>query len=460
LTVDEQQLFFTKRSGQSVSYDEDIYRSVRNADGYWTIPESISPNINTPHNEGTCSISADGRVLIFTSCDNRRGYGSCDLFISEKTGMEWSTPKNLGHIVNSPSWDSQPALSADGNTLYFISDRPGGVGRRDIWVSRKSPDGEWGQPVNLGPAINTREDEVSPFIHSNGQTLYFSSVGYPGFGGYDLYKSEKFHGEWSKPENLGYPVNTHEDQVSLFVTASGKKAYYSLDQYTEGGYPISRIYSFDIPEEISVTNKSYYVKGRVTDKENGNPLMSRLELWDIEKDEWMSYTFSDSLTGDYYMVLTEGSEYAFYINKKGYMLETRNFTIEKGHEIDPLVIDFQLARLVEGEHSVLNNIFFDLDSYDLKEKSYTELNRISEFLKSNPDVRIEISGHTDNTGSEEYNLDLSNKRAETVFNYLIEKGFTLERITFKGYGQSKPAFPNDTEENRSKNRRIEFLVIE
>ncbi|MFC2125979.1 hypothetical protein ACFLU5_14340, partial [Bacteroidota bacterium] len=197
LTVDEQQLFFTRRSGQSISYDEDIYRSVKNEEGYWTIPESISPNINTPHNEGTCSISADGRVLIFTSCDNRRGFGSCDLFISEKTGKEWSIPKNLGPVINSPNWDSQPALSADGNTLYFVSDRPGGVGMRDIWISHKSPEGAWEKPVNLGNMINTMQDEVSPFIHSNGQTLYFSSVGYPGFGGYDLFKVEKLHGEWS-----------------------------------------------------------------------------------------------------------------------------------------------------------------------------------------------------------------------------------------------------------------------
>ena len=460
LTVDEQQLFFTKRTGQSISYDEDIYRSVKNEEGLWSIPESISPNINTPHNEGTCSISADGRVLIFTSCDNRRGYGSCDLFISEKTGNEWSIPRNLGPVINSPNWDSQPALSADGNTLYFISDRPGGIGNRDIWMSYKSPDGEWGKPVNLGNKINTGADEVSPFIHSNGQTLYFSSVGYPGFGGYDLFKSEKLHGEWTTPENLGYPVNTNEDQVSLFVTASGKKAYYSLDQYTEDGYPISRIYTFDIPVEISVTNKSYYVKGRVTDKQSGDPLRSRLELWDIARDEWISYTFSDSITGEYYMVLTEGSEYAFYINKKGYMLETRNFTVEKGLEIESLVIDFELARIIEGEHSVLNNIFFDLDSYALKEKSYTELNRVSDFLESNPGIRVEISGHTDDTGSQDYNLNLSNKRAETVYNYLIEKGLSTEKLTYKGYGQTQPAYPNDSEENRSKNRRIEFSIIE
>jgi len=236
LTGDEAQIYFTKRQGAHPRFDENIYMSKKDDQGNWIPPYSLSANINTANNEGTCTISADGKILILTSCQGRGSLGSCDLYISFREGNDWSRPVNLGPNVNSQYWDSQPSLSADGRKLYFVSERTGGIGGRDIWLSQRNENNEWLAAVNLGTSINTERDEVSPFIHVNGQTLFFASKGYPGFGGYDLYSTEYENEAWSEPKNLGYPVNTPEDQISLFVTTSGEGAYYSLDSYDRSGF--------------------------------------------------------------------------------------------------------------------------------------------------------------------------------------------------------------------------------
>lgn len=460
LTANESEIFYTHRIGAHPGHDENIFVSEKDEQGNWKTPRSISSNINTRNNEGTCSISADGKVLILTSCSGRGGFGSCDLYISYKEGNDWSVPVNMGPEINSPSWDSQPSLSADGRKLYFISERPDGYGGRDIWLSQMDDHDEWLSSVNLGTDINTSKDEVSPFIHVNGQTLYFASKGYLGFGGYDLYASEYYDSAWTEPKNLGYPVNTPQDQISLFVTARGDKAYYSLDSYNTDGTPLSMIYSFDIPAEISVSNKSYYVKGRILDANTRLPLKATVELRDVNKNELISRVSSDSLIGEYMMVLTEGSEYALYVERQGYLFESRNFDLPKGSVVDPLIMDFLLKKVEKGTVTILNNIFFNVDEYTLREKSITELEKVVKYLKDNPALKIEISGHTDNSGSKDYNQQLSVKRSESVYNYMIEHSISEARIAFKGYGQTQPAYPNDTEENRSKNRRIEFKIID
>ncbi len=458
LTADEEKIFYTRREGHHPQFDEDIYVSEKNGEGKWGFPYPISRTINTQYNEGTCSISADGKVLIFTSCMGRRSYGSCDLFISYREGIDWSRPVNMGENINSKYWDSQPALSADGRRLYFVSERPGGEGLRDIWMSEMDEIGNWQPAVNLGPSINTQEDDVSPFIHVNGETMYFASKGYLSFGGYDLYSTEYINGEWTEPKNLGYPVNTPEDQVSLFVTADGKTAYYSLDSWTSKGTPTSTIYYFEIPEAISVTNKSYYVKGKILDAETKIPLKASIELMDVYENQLLSKIYSDSIDGIYTMVLTEGSEYALYVNKPGYIFESRHFSLPKGNNYQPVQMDFYLTRVRTGAVTVLNNVFFDTDKYDLKEKSITELQKVINYMKTNPDLKIGIRGHTDNTGMADYNMNLSIKRAEAVYNYLVDHGINALRLSHQGLGQTEPALPNDSEENRSKNRRIEFMI--
>jgi OmpA-OmpF porin, OOP family len=460
LTADQQELIFTRRLGPGGSDDEDLVVSKRMENGSWTSPASISPNINSELNEGTCAISADGRKLIFTSCVGREGFGSCDLFESNKVGEVWSQPKNLGINVNSAEWESQPSLSADGRTLYFVSDRRGGLGRRDIWTSTLNEKGQWTKAKNVGKPINTVYDEISPFIHVNNRALYFASNGLTGFGGYDIFFCERDTSlTWSNPVNLGSPINTHEDQFSLFITADGKKGYYSHEEARPAGYSVSFLYEIEIPEDQQVKFKSNYVKGVVRDKKTKKPLLAKIELINLKENEVESLVESDSLSGKYLMILTQGSEYALYVNKKGYLFRSLNFNYSAITDFQPITLDIELEQATEGTIAILQNIFFDVDKYELKEKSKTELARIIDFLERNEKIKIEISGHTDNVGSDLYNKQLSKLRAEAVFKYLISHGIKSERLTYKGYGSDHPVASNDSEQGRQQNRRIEFRIL-
>lgn len=458
LTIDGQGIIYTRRLGVSMDYDEDLVISRKDANGQWMTPASLSENINSAGNEGTCTMSADGRSLIFTSCYGREVYGSCDLFISYRSGDTWSAPENLGEVVNSTSWESQPSLSADGRTLYFVSNRQGGVGNRDIWMTRLDEDGNWTPPVNLGPEINTPDEDVSPFIHPNNTTLYYASNGRAGFGGYDIYYTQRTPDGWEDVKNFGAPVNTGEDQVSLFISADGKQGYYSLEDQSEPRIK-SRIYTFNVPEDMQVAARTSYISGMVTDAETGEYLEAEIELFDILEDRREALVTSDPADGSYLIVLTEGSEYALYVNREGYLFNSASFAFEEGQDIQALSRDIELEPIREGSVSVLNNIFFDTDKYELKEKSATELDKVVRFLERNPDVRIEISGHTDDVGQADYNLELSGKRAQAVYNYLTGRGIASSRLEAKGYGQTVPAVPNTSDENRSENRRIEFKIL-
>ncbi len=455
LTADEQQLIFTRRLGVTDEFDEDMVISTKDKDGHWTTPQSISTSINTRYNEGTCTISADGRQLIFTSCVGMNG--RCDLFESKKTGDTWSTPRNLGQQVNSPAWESQPSLSADGRVLYFVSDRRGGLGKADIYVSVQHSPGVWTRAQNLGPAINTPYDERSPFIHANGRTLFFASDGRPGFGGFDIFWSDFADSTWSKPSNFGYPINNHEEQYSLVITADGDKGYYSHEEVGSEGH--SKIYEFDVPEQYRVKYRSNAVKGIVRDRATKQPLKAQIELYELAKNELRSVVSSDSLTGNYLIVLTQGADYGLYVNSTGYLFKSLNFNYEAS-AVEPLVIDVDLDKASTGATVILNNIFFDTDKFDLREKSITELDKISRFLNENPAIRVEISGHTDDQGAVAYNQQLSQKRAKAVGDYLVTRGVQPSRLKEIGYGSKKPLKPNDSEANRQANRRIEFQIIQ
>ena len=460
LTADKQKIIYTRRTGTELTHDEDLVISIRDDKGEWQSPESLSENINSQLNEGTSTISADGRTLIFTSCDRRNTEGTCDLYISYKNGTVWSEPVNIGKNINSPHWDSQPSLSADGRILFFVSNRPGGKGEVDIWYSKLGLDQKWSKPVNAGETINTEGNEVSPFIHANNQTLFFSSDYHQGFGGYDIFKSEWKGGtEFSQPENIGSPINTSEDQISIFITADGVDGYYSHESFT-GNDRKSLIYTFKVPDTFKPQVVTNYVTGTVKNANTDAPLEASIELYDINKNELVNLVYSDSLSGEYLMVLPEGSKYALYVNKPGFLFESKAFNYKEKHEFDPVMVDFKLKPIGTGASTVLNNIFFDFDSYEIREESLTELRKVEKFLKINPRVRIEISGHTDAKGADEYNLELSKQRAKAVYEYLIRRGISDQQITYKGYGSQKPLVPNDTEEHRQMNRRIEFEIVE
>ena len=457
LTADEQELIFTRRVGGGHEDDEDLVVSKKDPSGRWTRPVSISPNINTRLNEGTSTISADGRQLIFTSCIGRRGYGSCDLFESRKNGGEWSVPLNLGPEVNSSAWESQPSLSADGGMLFFVSDRRGGIGNKDIYVSYKLGNGRWTKAENLGDKINTPYDEISPFIHVNGRTLFIASNGKPGFGGYDIYRSERENGQWTATENFGSPVNNHQDQFSLFITADGQRGFYSHEENQRAAS--SKIIEITVPKELQFQYKSNYVKGFVRDQQTKRPLGAVVELFNINKNELMSSVQSDSITGEYLMVLTQGAEYALYVNHQGYLFQSLNFNYEIQENLAPVSLDIFLDPIKAGASAVLKNIFFELNKYEIKEKSRTELDKVIRFMNENPSTLVEIGGHTDNIGTAAYNLQLSQLRAQSVADYIAGHGIQISRLKQKGYGAEKPIKPNDTDENRQINRRIEFRLL-
>ena len=459
LTADQKQLIFTKRDGTSPDHDEDLVISTRSEGGKWKTPVSISDSINTRFNEGTCTVSADGRKLIFTSCFGRKGYGSCDLFVSYKVGDHWSIPTNLGRGVNSGSWESQPTLSADGRTLYFVSNRRGGVGRRDIWMSKLNDKGQWSEAQNLGATVNTPHDDISPFIHANGRTLYFSSNGLSGFGGFDIFYAEKTAGGWQKPANLGFPVNTGEDQMALFISADGKKGYYSNENLLEGNSIKGKIFEFDVPEELQIAYKTSYVYGRVFDNNDQTALRARIELIDLSTNEQKAVVYSDSVSGEYLMILTQGAEYALYVNKRGYLFKSLTFNYTREEELKPILIDLGLDPLQSGATTTLKNIFFEFNQFTLSDKSKTELEKIATFLRENLDLKVLIAGHTDNVGDDSYNRGLSLKRARSVYDYLLSVGLDAAKLSYKGYGSTKPLVPNDTPENRQKNRRIDFIIL-
>lgn len=459
LTADGKNLIYTGRRGSNWTDDENIYISSLTNDSTWSDPASISPFINSDENEGTCTISANGRMLIFTACKGRKTLGSCDLFVSYKTGDNWSQPENMGSAINSGAWESQPTLSADGRTLYFVSNRYGGRGGYDIWVSYLNQEDEWTKAVNLGSGINTADDEVSPFIHVNGRTLFFSSKGYKGFGGFDIYYSERAPDGWTTPENLGYPINTHDDQVSMFVTTDGKKAFYSLDEKRTGRIVGSKIFTFDVPDEITLITESNLVVGKVFDAKTKQYLEANVELIDLTIDSLVAKVKSDPVSGEYMMVVNQGRKYALYVDKQGYLFKSLSFDYAQEAENNTATIDIPLSPIESGYITQLNNIFFAYDKYALEEESKTELNKVVKFLNTNPEIQVEISGHTDDRGTATYNQELSLKRAESVYKYLVQNGISEKRISYKGYGQSNPIASNETEEGQAQNRRIEFKIL-
>ncbi len=467
ITVDGQTLLYTRRLKSEMTYsgfNEDFY--VSRFDGKtWGLGVNVAP-INSMTNEGAPSLSANGKFLIFTSCDNpvegygrdRQGYGSCDLFYTYSVGDNWAKPKNLGNTINTRNWETQPSFSSDGKTLYFIR----GIGRnqnrqQDIWTSELTPEGVWTTPTMLSDKINTKGVEESVYIHPNGKTLYFSSNGHPGMGGLDIFMSNKDeNGEWSTPINLGYPINTFNDENSLLVSSNGTIAYFASDR--EGGYGSLDLYQFEMPEHLRPEAVNY-LKGKVYDAVTNVALEAKFELIDIETGEVVIQSYSDGKTGDYLVSLPINKEYALNASKEGYLFFSENFVLTEGNAQTPFVKDVPLQKIEVGKTVVLKNVFFETNKFDLKSKSKVELNKLASFLTKNATAKIELGGHTDNVGNAKANQILSNNRAKAVFDYLVEKGIEKERLSTQGYGDTKPIADNGTEEGRAENRRTEFKII-
>ncbi len=464
LSIDEKTLFFTVLGPPNpdlppdrLKMQEDFYYVTRENDR-WVDRTYLGPPVNTNGNEGAQSVTADGKIIYFTACDRPDGFGMCDIYMSMVDSKgQWSKPQNLGEPVNTWYSDKHPAISADGRTLYFTSNRPGGKGGYDLWVSEKR-DGSWSKPVNLGDSINTPGTEQSPFIHPDQRSLYFSSDGWPGMGKGDIFRSrKKEEGTWGIPVNLGYPVNTHNEEIGLIVNARGDRAYYSSNR-REG--TDTDIFTFNIPPGVRPDPVSY-ITGRVYDSRNMKGIGARFELIELNTGNVVMEAVSDPEEGDYLISLPTGAGYAFNVSHPGYLFYSDHFEIGRRYDrLDPLRKDIPLDPIGKGTSVVLNNIFFDVDSYMLNERSTAELDKIYQFLDQNSGVKIEISGHTDSTGTDAYNLELSGKRAEQVVDYLTSRGVKSDRLVARGYGSSRPVADNATEEGRAKNRRTELTILQ
>lgn len=459
LTADGEKLIYTAVRGDQ----EDFFLS-KKENGIWQPGQPIA-SVNTEYNEGAQSVSADGKLLVFTICDRPGGLGRCDLYFSEFVNGKWSPVKNLGAPVNSSAYESLPSLSADGKTLFFTSDRRGGLGGLDLWFSQRQPGGKWSEPQNPGAPVNTAASDQAPFIHPDGQTLYFMSKGHPGMGEYDLYLSRRLPGgKWGEPQNLGFPINTKGNEGAFTVSLDGKTAYFATDK--EGGLGKNDIYTFDLHEGARPQPVTF-VKASVSDAETKAKLSATVEFVDLATGQVFASTVTDN-SGEFLVTLPAGKDYALNVSKEKYLFHSENFALAHGGSLEkPFLLDISLTPIPVGgagdpatksKPIVLKNVFFETGSAALKKESQTELNRLKKLLEDNPGLKIQINGHTDNVGSDADNLALSEARAKAVFDYLAANGVAANRLKFKGFGETAPIASNDSEEDRQKNRRTEFVI--
>lgn len=455
LTADGNSIIFTRKDDQ-----ENFFESRYFEEHGWENAVPLSETINTAHfNEGAHTLSADGNYLFFTGCNRPDGLGSCDIYVSKRENGSWSPPFRLDRPINSSTWDAQPAISADGKTIYFVSNRKGGYGGTDIWKSTLTDRGEWGAAENLGPNINTSYNESSPSIHADNETLYFSSDGWPGFGQNDLFVSKRNKdGEWNVPTNLGYPINDHAEQRSIFVNFNGDTAY--LATRTPKSTTGLDIFKFSLPKPFR-PNPVTYVKGIISDEQTGKRLPAHIILTRLSDKRNVLNDHADITNGTFLAPLPFGYQYALQITHPGYLFYSGHYALLDSALISNTYdIDIKLKPIAKGKTAALNNVFFPVDQFEILPQSQTDLALLLDFLNVNKSVKIEISGHTDNSGSAVYNQQLSEKRAKSVYDYLIEHHIDPDRLSYHGYGQEQPIGNNDTLEGRALNRRTEFKIIE
>jgi outer membrane protein OmpA-like peptidoglycan-associated protein/tetratricopeptide (TPR) repeat protein len=466
VTADETTFLYTRNNRTEAQARQEDFLWSKKISGEWQKSELIGNGINTSGNEGAPSLSADGQILFFAACQesaegayggNRKGFGSCDIFYAEKNGDKWGKPYNAGNGINTNQYETQPSFSADGKTLFFVSGRPGGLGETDIYVSYLRDDGSWGAPRNLGPNINTSGNEESVFIHPDGKTLYFGSNGHVGMGGLDLYVSRmNDKGEWGEPVDLGYPINTYGDENGIVVGASGEIAYFASNR--AGGMGGLDMYQFNLYEGAR-PGKITYVKGKVYDVKTKAPLGAHFELIDLETGKQVIVSDANAGNGEFLVTLPVDKNYALNVSHPGYLFYSENFALKELRDNSkPFLLDVPMQPLDTGSVWELKNVFFETAKFDLKPESKQELNKLISFLNLNKTMKGELSGHTDNVGDKKMNLTLSLNRAKAVYDYLVAGGIDAKRLTYKGYGDTRPKVANDSDEHRQMNRRTEFKV--
>lgn len=459
LTMDGKYFYFTRMLTQR-GLNEDFFRCEAK-DSTWGPAFHLPGPLNTPYHEGTISISADGQSIFFSSLDRidqrgiPSGQGSQDIYFCRYNNGNWTNPINLGPTVNSAQFDGQPSISPDGMTLYFSSTRPGGYGGFDLWMT-KFKDGRFQPPVNLGPEINTSGNEQSPFIHYDNNTLYFSSDGQIGIGGMDIFVTHlRDDGKFATPVNVGVPINTEKDELGLIVDRFGKFGYLSSER--AGGYGGLDIYKFELPAAMKPQPVSY-VNGLVYDADTKDKLVAKMELTDL-KTGIVVANIESMKDGSFFLVLKANTDYMMTIDQTDYLFYSANFSLTEQPDLKPYYLDVPLHKPKINTEVVLNNVFFDVDKYELKPESLLELDKLVHLLKKFPFMKIEIGGHTDNTGDKAKNKTLSLNRAKAVKEYLVSKGIDPTRLTAMGYGDTLPVADNNTVEGRAQNRRTVFKVL-
>ncbi len=485
INADESMLIFTsrrdnttgeKRDPQDGKYYEDILIADRAGES-WKVTNPGKP-LNSDLHDATVGLSPDGQTLYVY-----KGENGGDLYECVLKGTEWGKPKRMDKTINTKYHESSASVGPDGRTLYFVSDREDGVGGRDIYVSYMDDKGKWDDPINL-KELNTIYDEEAVFIHPDGRTLYFSSKGHKTMGGFDIFKSVYENGKWSEPENLGYPINTADDDVFFSISASGQHAYMSSARAGGIGEQDIFLITFLLEKPLSTNSEDNLIawrtepvsetvmentvdvmtasltllKGRVLDDDTKDPVEAEIILTDNTTGEQLATFTSNSATGKYLVSLPSGKNYGIAVNADGYLFHSENFDIPNAAAYQEIEKDIYLKKVEVGKEIVLRNIFFDFNQSTLRPESKAELERLAQLLRENPTIKIEISGHTDNVGSAAYNKGLSERRAKSVVDYLIGVGISADRMTYVGYGFDKPIASNDTDEGRQLNRRTEFKI--
>ncbi len=499
ISADESVLLFTSRRPGSTGDKidpflnerfEDIYISEKQSDGTWSPAVNLPKPINSDNHDANSGVSADGqRFIIYLGKDN-----AGDLYESVLEGETWSKPEAFNKNINTKDFHEPTACySPDGNKLYFVTDKPGGYGEHDIYVSTKDEKGRWGEGVNLGPVINTKFNEEGIFMHPDGKTLYFSSQGHSSMGGFDIFKSvyNESTKQWGKPENIGFPVNTSDDDVFFVISASGKHGYYTSMNETSLGLRDLYMITFLGPEKPMILNNEdqliasavkpiqelvvaptvevkeaqlTLLKGVISDYVTKEKLAAEIEIVDNTANKVIATFKSNSLTGKYLVSLPAGKNYGIAVKKDGYLFHSENFDIPATAAFQEVEKNIELKKLAVGGKIVLRNIFFDLDKATLRPESTAELERLTKLMNDVPTLKIELGGHTDSRGSDTYNQQLSEKRAKAVVDYLTSKGITAERLKWAGYGETQ--LVNEcsngvqcTDEQHQENRRTEFKVL-
>lgn len=477
ISPDMKKLFFTGQDREDNIGGEDIFIS-QYVNGRWTISKPLIGKINTESNEYINSISADGNVLVlFGNYLNALGRG--DNFYTVKTKSGFSEVQQFPEPINSNWWDADAFLTADGKAIIFSSERPGGIGdfkpkgtyyhgmywgNTDLYVVLKEADGSWGKTaINLGSTINTPYTERTPFLHPDGKTLYFSSDGHPGLGKSDVFKTVRLNDslwdQWSEPVNLGREVNTPNEDWGFKISTDGKKAFFST--VNDMGFGEEDIYFVELPEEVQPVSDVVTVNGKVLD-ENGIPVDATIKWEDVELKKEVGVAKTDPVTGEYFIALPTGRYYAYYADVKGFYSIVNYLDLTAAKAFEQISTNMSVISIEElkksGKAIKIENIFFDSGKFDLKDESHEALILLYRFMHANPDVMVEINAHTDDIGSDHFNQELSEKRAASVVQYLIEIGIETSRILPQGFGETQPVTTNNTEEGRALNRRVEFKL--